>query len=80
MDLTHRGVAGLVPVWDGNMVVENFARCPFFGLSFPQDGVQIRKVVVNVDPNVAPTTQRPAAQLGTLHNNTVKDSCFGEIM
>lgn len=69
-DLTHRGVAGLVPVWDGNMVVEHFARSPFLGLRFPQDRIQVREVVVNVDPDVAPTSQRPAAQLGTLENKT----------
>lgn len=48
------------------MVVEHFARDPFLGLSFPQDGVEVRKVVVDVYPDVAPAAQGPAAQLGTL--------------
>lgn len=55
------------------MVVEHFARDPFLGLSFPQDGVEVGEVVVNVDPDVAPTAQGPAAQFGTLDNTRTTD-------
>lgn len=52
------------------MVVEHFARRPLLGPGFPQDGIQVREVVVYVDPDVAPAAQRPAAQLGTLESKT----------
>lgn len=48
------------------MVVEHFARDPFLGFGFPQYGVEIREVVVNVYSDIAPATQRPAAKLRTL--------------
>lgn len=66
MDQTHRGITGLVPFWDGHMVVEHFARDPFLGFGFPQYGVEIREVVVNVYSDIAPAAQRPAAKLRTL--------------
>lgn len=54
-------------------MVEHFARDAFLGLGFPQDGVEVGEVVVNVDPDVAPTAQGPAAQFGTLDNTTTTD-------
>lgn len=63
---THRGICGLVPVWDGHMVVEHFARNPLFDLGFPQNRVEIGEVMVNVYSVIAPSTQRPTAELWTL--------------
>lgn len=60
---THRGVFVLVPLRDGHMVVEHFARDPLLGLGFPQNGVEIGEVMVNVYSVIAPPTQRPAAEL-----------------
>lgn len=54
------------------MVVEHFARDPFFGFGFPQYGVEIREVVVNVYSDITPTAQRPAAKLRTLVKKGVK--------
>lgn len=48
------------------MVVEHFARDPFLGFGFPQYGVEIREVVVNVYSDIAPAAQRPDAKLRTL--------------
>ncbi len=45
------------------MVVGHFARDPLLGLSFPQDGVEIREVMVNVYSSIVPSAQRPAAKL-----------------
>lgn len=67
---THRGIFGQVPLGNGHMVVEHFARDPLLGLAFPQNGVQIGEVVVNVNAIIAPSTQRPAAELGTLGERT----------
>lgn len=48
------------------MVVEHFARDPLLGLGLPQYGVEIWEVMVNVYSVVAPSPQRPAAELRTL--------------
>lgn len=48
------------------MVVEHFTRSPLLCLTCPQNSVKIRKVMVNVDSIVAPSTQRPADELGAL--------------
>lgn len=56
------------------MVIEHFARDPLLGLGFPQYGVEIREVMVNVYSITAPSTQRPAAELRTLgkqNRNTI---------
>lgn len=45
------------------MVVEHFARDPLLGLRFPQYGVEIGEVMVNVYSTIAPSAQRPAAEL-----------------
>lgn len=44
------------------MVVEHFARDPLLGLGFPQYGVKIGEVMVDVYSVIAPPTQRPAAE------------------
>lgn len=47
-------------------MVEYLAWDQVLALSFPQDGVEIGEVVVDVYPVVAPSPQRPAAELRTL--------------
>lgn len=63
---THWGIFGKVPLRDGYMVVEHFAGDPLLGLGFPQYGVKIGEVMVDVYSVIAPPTQRPAAELWTL--------------
>lgn len=45
------------------MVVEHFAGDPLLGFGFPQYGVEVGEVMVNVYSITAPSTQRPAAKL-----------------
>lgn len=63
----HWGIFGLVPLWDGHMMVEHFARDPLLGLSFPQYRIEIRKVMVNVYSIIAPSTKWPATELWSLN-------------
>lgn len=58
------------------MVVEHFARDILLCFGFPQYGVEIREVMMDVYSIIAPSTQGPAAKLWTLGNrkqNTIEE-------
>lgn len=50
-------------------MVKHFPGDPLPGLRLPEDGVEVREVVVDVDAILGPLSQGPAAQLRTLRDN-----------
>lgn len=67
---THCGIFRQKPLRDGNVVIGNFPGDVPPILCLPQQRVQIRKVVVDVDPVVGPASQGPAAQLRALREGS----------
>lgn len=66
----HRGVVRQKPLGDGNVVVGDFPRGVLAGLCLPEQRVQVREVVVDVDAVVGPASQGPASQLRALGENS----------
>lgn len=59
---TYHGVFLGVVLWDGDVVVGDFGSVSCRLLSLPHDVVQVRKVMIQVDPFVAVPPLRPVGQ------------------